>query len=235
LFFQTGWYLADDETRDRVARSGYLQITDPEKFRKTLFEHAVATHNDRYYEGNNIAVTYLADMPALKQSGKTPDVCRGLKDGGWFEVTAADLEVDGVISRNAEDGSASAGTALVIAAPGGDPSECVGKEAARKRIPKELLAKYKEGYRKMRVYAVARTEGAGSANGDLPAFDYLLTDNGVRMGKTVTLGELSEEWQTVELTESVLWFPFSACVFVDAMAAPCDVYIDRLIFVFEKP
>ncbi len=235
LFFQTGWYLADEETRKKVAASGYLQITDPEKFRKTLYEHAVATHNDRYYEGNNIAVTYLADMPVLKRSGNTPDICKDLKEEDWFELTAADLEGDGVISKTVEDGSASAGTALAIAAPGGDPSECMGKEAARKRIPKELLAKYKQGYRKMRVYAVARTEGKASGDGELPAFDYLLTDNGVRMGKTVPLGELSGEWQTVELTESVLWFPFAACVFVDAMAAPCDVYIDRLIFVFEKP
>ncbi|MBO4548713.1 MAG: DUF4838 domain-containing protein, partial [Abditibacteriota bacterium] len=226
LFFQTGWYLADEETRRQVARSGYLQITDPEKFRKTLFDHALATGNGRYYEGNSIAASYLADMPALKQSGKTPDICKGLKEEDWFELTAADLEGDSVISGLVPDGSASAGSSAVIKAPAGDPSECMGKEAFRKRIPKELLAKYKDGYRKMRVYAVARTEAAG--DGDLPAFDYLLLDNGVRMGKTVTLGELSDSWQTVELTESVLWFPFSACVFLDSMAAPGDVYIDRL-------
>ncbi|MBR4748820.1 MAG: DUF4838 domain-containing protein [Abditibacteriota bacterium] len=232
IFFQTGWYLADEETRRQVAESGWLQITDPESFEKELFRHAMATDNRRYSEGMPLDGTQFAPYTPLVKSGNVPEECRGLEDDSWLEITAdqMDIATDNGWARLVRDPDTVTGTCAVLA------TNSV-QWAVRRVLGREIRAKEQAGYTKMRIYGVVRTRGRQAASDDKIALHSLIWDSGYRLDKVLKGRELPGEYATVDMGECGIGGMKTPCLYFYTQPDPelgDGIYFDRVFIIFEK-
>ncbi|MBP5273918.1 MAG: DUF4838 domain-containing protein [Abditibacteriota bacterium] len=232
LFFQTGWYLADEETRKKVAESGWLQITDPDRFAKELYRYAMATDNGRYSEGMPLNATRFAPYIPLVKSGNVPPECRDLPDEDWLEIPAGQMDVtaDNGWAEHRRDKKALGGIAAVL-------NTNSVQWAVKRALGREIEEKQIAGYTKMRIYGVVRTNGKKPEADGKTALHTLIWDSGYRLNNELKGRELSDEYATVELGEcsteglqnpGLYFFTHPDKDLGDG------VYFDRVFIIFEK-
>ncbi len=232
LFFQTGWYLADEETRKKVAASGYLQITDPERFAKELFRHAMATDNGRYSEGMPLNGTRFAPYVPLRKSGFVPGECRDLPDEDWLEITADKLEctTDNGWAEQRRDKKALGGACAVL-------NTNSVQWAVKRPLGREIEEKQAAGYTKMRIYGVIRTNGKQASADDKTALHTLMWDSGYRLNNELKGRELSDEYATVELGECGIGGMQNPGLYFFTQPDKelgDGIYFERVFIIFEK-
>ncbi len=216
MFFQTGWFTADEETKKAVAESGYLPISDEAEYVKAVFEHAKKTDNAFYSESRSIDISPYAPVMPFK------------KEKGGFAVEAGDfiLREEGTLSALRRDPKASGGKAAVCLPS--DGKRCMVRDLTH--LVNELKEKGAAG---IKLTAVCRLKKAGKGDDALQVELWDPFAGGTIFSRLVKASELSGDYCKIDLGERKLWQSRGCGLYLHSCGG-AEVYIDKLVITKVK-
>ncbi|MBQ9358810.1 MAG: DUF4838 domain-containing protein [Abditibacteriota bacterium] len=231
MCFQVAWYLADDETRDYCAKSGWMGITDPERFARYFLNFARNNGIVDFSEGGPVENSILSGYKPKEKSGCVPDVCEGLADDEWIELLPDDFAIiqKGALADVLEDPEAVTGRACVLYSATVEWNMASG-------LSKLLFYLSDRGYRTCDVYVSAKRAGE-MTDPEADALQVITWEPGYGLEKTFKARELGESYSLLNVGSFEIKRKPNADMFLYPLNKPegCrEVWIDRVILIPRK-
>ncbi|MBP5274863.1 MAG: DUF4838 domain-containing protein [Abditibacteriota bacterium] len=231
MCFQVAWYLADDETRDYCAKSGWMGITDPERFARYFLNFARNNGIVEFSEGGPIENSILSGYRPKEKSGSVPSVCEGLADDEWIELLPDDFAIiqKGALADVLEDPEAVTGRACVLYSATVEWNMASG-------LSKLLFYLSDRGYRTCDVYVSAKRAGE-MADPEADALQVITWEPVYGLEKTFKARELGKSYSLLSAGSFEIKRRPNADMFLYPLNKPegCrEVWIDRVILIPRK-
>ncbi len=195
LFFQWGWYLQDEESRNKIKDAGCLLWDDEERYESFFYDWAYGTDNRFSHEGGLFEHKKYAVSKSLKKRGPRPE--EAADDESWFEIAGDDFDLQ-LTDRCSfwED----------------DPAATTGKAAGlyynsvewavQRGLEKAFGQAAAKGYKTADIYITLRRKGELTAPADADGCTVILYDpqkDEMPFSAIVRAGDIKDVYTTVKL------------------------------------